>query len=194
MRKIRAHHYATFDTAAGICAIAWNENGISCFQLGTFNPREIEIWRERRVPEAVRTTPDSEVSRVIDEATRYFAGERIDFTNTRVDLTGQSEFFNQIYTALRLVPYGKTTTYGELAKSAGGGVERSREVGVAMATNPVPLIIPCHRVLAAGGQLSGFSAPGGTETKIRMLGLEGVTVKPAKAPESPSEAQTSFAF
>lgn len=180
-----AKHYTTFQTAAGVCSIAWNENGVAGFQLGTSNPDDIEIWRKRRVPNAVQTPPDADILRVIDGAVRYFDGEAVDFTTTAIDLRGQSEFFATIYTALRKVPYGKTTTYGELARSVGAGVERSREVGVAMATNPIPLIVPCHRVLAAGGRLSGFSAPGGTEAKAWMLALEGVTTQ---------SAQTSFEF
>ena len=184
MRTLSAKYYTTFNTAAGICSIAWSEAGISCFQLGTSNPNDIEIWRTRRVPKAAQTSPDADILRVIDNAIRYFDGEAVDFSETLVDLTGQSEFFTKIYTALRQIPYGQTTTYGALAKSVGAGLEKSREVGVAMATNPIPLIIPCHRVLAANGKLGGFSAPGGTESKTRMLGLEGVTVTP----------QTHFAF
>jgi methylated-DNA-[protein]-cysteine S-methyltransferase len=173
MKTLPAKYYTTFKTAAGICSIAWSDDGISAFQLSTSEPGDIDIWHKRRVPNAVQIAPGAEVSRVIDNAIRYFDGEPIDFANTVVDLRGQSEFFTQIYTALRQVPYGKTTTYGELARSAGAELERSREVGVAMATNPMPLIIPCHRVLAAGGRLSGFSAPGGTEAKAWMLRLEG---------------------
>jgi methylated-DNA-[protein]-cysteine S-methyltransferase len=194
MRTLLAKHYATFTTAAGICAIAWNGDGISSFQLGTSKPEDIEIWRKRRVPNAVQTSPDADILRVIDGAIRYFDGEAIDFTSAAVDLRGQPEFFVEIYAALRRVPYGKTTTYGELAKSVGAGRERSREVGVAMATNPAPLIVPCHRVLAAGGRLGGFSAPGGTEAKLRMLRLEGVSVESAKKSSILPVTQTSFVF
>src|SRR6202000_3067654 len=192
MRNIRAAHYTTFETAAGTCAVAWNENGISCFQLGTSRPDDIHTWHKRRVPDAVETTPDGEIAEAIAGAVRYFSGEPTDFTRTRVDLGGQTEFFKEIYTPLRRVPYGTTTTYGELAKSVGAGIERSREVGVAMATNPVPLIVPCHRVLAAGRRLSGFSAPGGAEAKAWMLRLEGVTVEQAKKPRVSPETQTRF--
>ena len=83
--------------------------------------------------------------------------------------------------ALRRVGWGRTTTYGALAKEVGAGREAARDVGEAMAKNPAPLIIPCHRVLAAGGKIGGFSAPGGSRTKVRMLELEGVRVGP---PES----------
>jgi methylated-DNA-[protein]-cysteine S-methyltransferase len=92
---------------------------------------------------------------------------------------------------LRRVPgarLSRTTTYGALAKEIGAGPEAARDVGTAMAKNPVPLIIPCHRVLAAGGQVGGFSAPGGSARKSRMLELEGVRMAP------PEPAQRSFGF
>jgi methylated-DNA-[protein]-cysteine S-methyltransferase len=194
MKMFFAKNYTTFTTVAGVCAIAWNGDGISCFQLPTFRLDDIETWRSRRVPNAMQVSPDASVLRVIDNAKRYFDGEVVDFASTPVDLRGQPEFFVRIYAALRQVPHGKTTTYGELAKCVGAGLERSREVGVAMATNPVPLIVPCHRVLAAGGQLSGFSAPGGREAKARMLGLEGVVIESVKPSGAPPVTQTCFAF
>jgi methylated-DNA-[protein]-cysteine S-methyltransferase len=112
----------------------------------------------------------------------------MDFSGVRVDLAGQDAFFTQIYDALRRVGWGRTTTYGALAKEIGAGREAARDVGEAMARNPAPLIIPCHRVLAAGGKIGGFSAPGGSKTKARMLELEGVRVGP------PEAAQQAFSF
>ena len=125
---------------------------------------------------------------MIEAAKRYFAGEAMDFSDVRVDLAGEDAFFAQIYDALRRVGWGRTTTYGALAKEVGAGREAARDVGEAMARNPAPLIIPCHRVLAAGGKIGGFSAPGGSKTKARMLELEGVRVGP------PEAAQQSFGF
>jgi O-6-methylguanine DNA methyltransferase len=92
------------------------------------------------------------------------------------------------YQTARQVGWGRTTTYGALAKELGAGPEAARDVGQAMARNPVALIIPCHRVLAAGGKIGGFSAPGGSGAKIRMLALEGVRAEP------PRPTQRSFAF
>ena len=100
----------------------------------------------------------------------------------------QDPLFQRIYAAARLVGWGRTTTYGALAKELGAGPEAARDVGQAMANNPVALIIPCHRVLAAGGKVGGFSAPGGSAAKIRMLALEGVHVEPAPP------VQQSFGF
>ena len=96
------------------------------------------------------------------------------------------QIFPGSYAAARQVGWGRTTTYGALAKELGAGPEAARDVGQAMANNPVALIIPCHRVLAAGGKVGGFSAPGGTATKIRMLALEGVHVAPPRRRSNPS--------
>jgi len=180
--------YAIFETAGGFCGIGWNGVGITRFQLPTRTSEAAEHLMLRRAPDAVPATPPAEVARTIDAAKRYFAGEAIDFSDVALDLDGQDEFFKQIYARARQVGYGRTTTYGALAKALGAGPEAARDVGQAMAKNPVPLIIPCHRVLAAGGKLGGFSAPGGSTAKTRMLELEGVSLAP------PPPAQQSFGF
>src|SRR5262249_28626220 len=103
---------------------------------------------------------------------------KVDLSNVTLDLSGQQPFYKRIYEAARRVEWGHTTTYGTLAKELTGGPEAARDVGQAMAKNPVALIIPCHRVLAANGKLGGFSAPGGLEAKTRMLALEGIGLEP----------------
>jgi methylated-DNA-[protein]-cysteine S-methyltransferase len=181
-------HYQVFETAGGFCAIAWNGAGITRFQLPTRSAEATERNMRRRVPGAVPGRPPSSVADVIKAAQRYFAGEQIDFSDVVLDLDGQDDFFRRIYDALRQIGWGRTTTYGTLAKQLGAGPQAAQDVGQAMAQNPVPLIIPCHRVLAAGGKVGGFSAPGGSTTKIRMLELEGVRVGP------PEPAQRSLAL
>jgi methylated-DNA-[protein]-cysteine S-methyltransferase len=167
------HHYCAFETAAGFCAIAWSDAGITRFHLPTSSAAAAERGLLRRLEAAERGTAPAEVSAVIESAKRYFAGEQVEFANVQLDLRGQDEFFSRIYAAARRVGWGATTTYGTLAKELSAGPEGARDVGQAMAKNPVPLIIPCHRVLAAGGKLGGFSAPGGSATKQRMLEMEG---------------------
>ncbi len=123
--------------------------------------------------------PPPHIAQAVEAAKRYFAGEQIDFSDMTLDLTGQDDFYREIYAAARRVGYGETTTYGTLAKAIGRtDWEAAREVGQAMAKNPVALFIPCHRVLAASGKIGGFSAPGGAETKAKMLELEGVHLGP----------------
>jgi methylated-DNA-[protein]-cysteine S-methyltransferase len=182
------HHYRVFETAGGFCGIAWNRVGITRFQLPTRSAAATERLLQRRVPGAAPGDPPRAVAEAIAAATRYFAGETVDFSGIALDLGGQAPLFERIYGALRRVGWGHTTTYGALAKELGQGPEVARDVGEAMARNPVPLIIPCHRVLAAGGKLGGFSAPGGAATKRRMLELEGVSVDP------PPPAQQAFGF
>jgi methylated-DNA-[protein]-cysteine S-methyltransferase len=169
--------YTVFATALGNCAIAWRDTGITGFMLPGGGA---ERGMRRKRPEAAPGTPPEAVAEVIAAALRYFAGERVDFSGVGLDLAGQEPFRLQVYDAARRVGWGETTTYGTLAKAVGGGPETARDVGQAMAGNPVPLIIPCHRVLAAGGRLGGFSAPGGAVAKERMLALEGVQAGPAQ--------------
>ena len=183
-----ARRYHVFETALGFCAIAWSNAGVARFQLPVKSAEAAERLFRRRVFDAEPGAPSEEVAAVAAAAKRYFDGEKTDFSRVRLDLAGEDAFFTRIYAALRQVGWGHTTTYGALAKEVGAGREAARNVGEAMAGNPAPLIIPCHRVLAAGGKIGGFSAPGGSTTKIRMLELEGVCVGPREA------AQQSFSF
>lgn len=182
------HRYTIFETQGGFCGIAWNDVGITRFQLPTADEAATERLFLRRLPKAERGTPPPHIEDAIAATKRYFAGERVDFSHLILDLRDQDEFFRRIYSAARNVGWGHTTTYGTLAKELGAGPEAARDVGQAMAKNPVALIIPCHRVLAAGGKLGGFSAPGGGMSKTRMLELEGVRLGP------PEPAQQSLGF
>lgn len=166
-------HYHLFETKLGICGIAWSDDGIVRFRL----PDADRARAEKQFVTAKPEMPPPRIAAVVAQAERYFAGERIDFTSIVLDLSGVDPSRRSIYDALRQVGFGATVTYGELAKRAGvNAPQAAQDVGVAMARNPVPLIIPCHRVLAAGGKLGGFSAPGRTETKEKMLALEGVYI------------------
>ena len=168
------NHYHLFDTKLGTAGIAWSDEGITRFRL----PDADRAAAERDLKtKGTPAAPPPAIAAVIEEAQRYFAGARIDFTAIPLDLKQVDPFRRAIYQALRKVGFGETVTYGELARRVGATEPTAaRDVGVAMARNPVPLIIPCHRVLAAGGKLGGFSAPGRTEAKQRMLALEGVYI------------------
>ena len=183
-----SNNYFIFATANGFCGIAWSNVGITRFQLPTKSMEATERILLRRVPGASHGTPTPEVLEAVAAVQRYFNGEVTDFSAVKLDLADQDAFFKQIYAAARRVGWGQTTTYGALAKELGAAPEAARDVGQAMARNPVPLIIPCHRVLAAGGKLGGFSAPGGSAAKIRMLELEGIHVEPLRP------LQRSFEF
>ena len=177
-----------FETAAGFCALAWSDAGVMRFVLPTASAAAAEKRLRRRAPGAEPGAPPPKIGEAIAAAQRYFAGEPADFSAVPLDLSDTDPLFARIYDALRRVGWGRTTTYGGLAAALGETREVARDVGVAMAKNPMPLLIPCHRVLAAGGKLGGFSAPGGAATKARMLRLEGVDV----APEQPAQGSLAF--
>ena len=172
----------------GFCAIAWSEAGVTRFILPATTAAAAERSLGRRAPDAEPGCPPPAVAEAIALSTRYFSGEAAEFSVVPLDLRGQNPFFAQVYEALRRIGWGQTTTYGGLAAAVGAPREAARDVGEAMAKNPMPLLIPCHRVLAAGGKLGGFSAPGGAATKARMLRLEGVGLDP------PEPDQRSFAL
>jgi methylated-DNA-[protein]-cysteine S-methyltransferase len=183
-----AQQYRVFETAMGFCGIAWNAAAITCFRLPTVSAEAAERLILRRIPDTRPGEPYPQVQEAIALARRYFDGEGVEFSRYEIDLGEQETFFRDVYALVRDIPWGETTTYGAVAKALGAGPEAARDVGQAMAQNPVPLIIPCHRVLAAGGKIGGFSAPGGSATKARMLELEGVHLQP------PAPAQQSFGF
>jgi methylated-DNA-[protein]-cysteine S-methyltransferase len=165
--------YTLFDTTIGVCALAWNAQGLTHAQLPEASRAATEA-RVRRRCGGTAAEPPPAIAALITDLRRYFAGEAVDFSAVAVDLSHLGDFQQRLYQSLRSVAWGHTTTYGELARTL--GCPDARDVGQAMGKNPVPVIIPCHRVLAAGGKMGGFSAPGGTVTKERLLALEGVHV------------------
>jgi methylated-DNA-[protein]-cysteine S-methyltransferase len=172
--RSKTHHHL-FDTAIGVCGVAWNARGLTAVQL----PEKDRAMTERRLAakaaSAGAAEPPQRMQALIADIQKYLAGERIDFSSVAVDLDGVDAFRRRLYQAMRGIGWGSTTTYGELARELGSGEwEAARDVGQAMGRNPVPIVIPCHRVLAADGKLGGFSAYGGGATKAKLLALEGV--------------------
>lgn len=117
------------------------------------------------------------VSTAIKKICRSLTGEQQSFSELPLDMKNLPKFHAKIYTALRQVPFGQVTTYGDLARAV-DSPNSARAVGQAMARNPFPIIVPCHRVLASGGGLGGFSAYGGSGLKERLLAAEGVRLCP----------------
>ena len=145
------HRYLIFGIADGFCGIAWDDAGITRFQLPAKSAEIAERMILRRTPGAEPGAPTAMVSEAVAAVKRYFEGKETDFSQLELNLDGQDEFFKRVYASARRVKWGQTTTYGALARELGGGPETARDVGQAMARNPIPLMIPCHRVLAAGG-------------------------------------------
>ena len=168
------HHYV-FETAISPCGVAWSERGLTAVQLPEKDAAATERRLAAKANSAVAGNPPPSVVTLIEDIRRYVAGEHVDFSAVVVDLAGVEPFRRSLYDVLRGIGFGSTTTYGALAQRLGlEGPEAARDVGTAMGKNPVPIVIPCHRVLAAGGKLGGFSAPGGGATKRKLLALEGV--------------------
>jgi methylated-DNA-[protein]-cysteine S-methyltransferase len=181
------NHYAVFETGIGWIGLAWNGKGLTRLQLPERDRAATERRLLWRLSGAVETAPTGEMAAVVDALRRYAAGEAVDFSGVPVDLSEIEPFRVAIYDAARQLGFGETTTYGELAARA-GHAGLARETGQALGSNPVAIIIPCHRILAAGGKIGGFSAPGGSAAKERLLAMEGVRVGP------PPPAQASFGF
>nr|WP_047307974.1 methylated-DNA--[protein]-cysteine S-methyltransferase [Rhodopseudomonas palustris] len=169
------HSHVLFDTAIGRCGIVWGARGIVAVQLP--QPTEAQTWARiaQRHPDSAEALPPADVQRAIDGIVALLEGTAIDFADVALDLDGTSAFQRRVYDIARSIPAGKTLTYGDIAKQL-GGVELSREVGQALGRNPCPIIVPCHRVLAAGDKPGGFSANGGVATKLKLLAIEGAAV------------------
>jgi methylated-DNA-[protein]-cysteine S-methyltransferase len=136
-----------FDTRLGTCAIRWTEAGLASVRL-----------------------PSARVA--IDGIVAVLDGAPLDLAFVDLDERGIDAFRRAVYAATRTIKPGSTVTYGEIARAI-GRPDAARDVGSALASNPFPIVVPCHRVVGAGGKLTGFSAPGGLATKRRMLELEG---------------------
>ena len=166
--------HTLFPTAFGTCGVAWNDTGLTGFQL----PEESDAVTEQRLAAKARSQPapvliPEWVQAVIARVQDHLAGKIQDFTTTKLDWTRVSDFQQAVYLHALDIKPGYKKSYGEIAKLMALGNEAARAVGVALATNPWPLIVPCHRVVSASDKMTGFSAPGGVRTKTRLLTLEG---------------------
>jgi O-6-methylguanine DNA methyltransferase len=174
--------YALFETPLGVCGIAWSESTNACappvvilFHLPEASPAATERRLARNSGVSRPSLPPPSIAEVIERVCQHLRGAVQDFRDINVDLRGMGPFERQVYGAAREIPAGQTRTYGELARALGQPTV-AQAVGDALARNPIPLIIPCHRVLAAGGRPGGFSAYGGPATKMRLLEIEGAAV------------------
>jgi methylated-DNA-[protein]-cysteine S-methyltransferase len=161
--------YALVDTAIGTFGIAWTDAGLARVALPGADRARTELWISRDPAEP--GFPDGALAGLPERIRRYAEGEKVDFTDVPLDLGGLPEFSRRAYAELLKVGYGETTTYGAIARTL-GDVALARAVGHAMGQNPIPLVIPCHRVLGSDGKPVGFSSPGGVVSKMKMLALE----------------------
>jgi methylated-DNA-[protein]-cysteine S-methyltransferase len=164
--------YALFETALGWAGIAWNPTGLVSVRLPASDRGKAEAAMRRRLPDAVEAEPPPTVAKAAAEIGELLSGGKPDFADAVLDLSRTPEFHARVYAVARAIPPGKTLTYGEVAERLGDKT-LARDVGQALGANPWPIVVPCHRVTAAGGKLGGFSAPGGAATKLKLLALEG---------------------
>jgi methylated-DNA-[protein]-cysteine S-methyltransferase len=164
--------FALLETPIGCCGIVWNGRGIAGVQLPETDERAIRSRILRRFPGVSEGVPPADVQRVVDDIAALLNGEPRDLGYAKIDTTALPDFHRRVYDVARTIPAGATLSYGKIAEQLGDRL-LARDVGEALGQNPFPIIVPCHRVLAAGGKMGGFSARGGVRTKLRLLSIEG---------------------
>jgi methylated-DNA-[protein]-cysteine S-methyltransferase len=168
---ITAPGLALFETPIGACGIAWGPRGVVGVQLPEGDAMRTRARLARRFPDGREAVPPEEIRRAQESMVALMRGEPRDLSDVVLDMEGLPDFHQRVYREARRIGPGRTVSYGELAARLGGR-PLARAVGQALGRNPFPIVVPCHRVLAAGGRMGGFSARGGVETKLQLLTLE----------------------
>ena len=163
--------YAFFDTDLGRCAVAWRGLGIVAVQLPDGGEGGGEGRLRRRFADAEPGDPPPEVRRAVEAMTALLAGQHRDLAHVPLDFSEVGGFERRVYDAARAIPPGEVRTYAQIAAEI-GDPGAAQAVGKALGRNPFPIVVPCHRVVAADGKAGGFSAPGGRSTKLRLLSVE----------------------
>ena len=174
-----AAFYTLFETSIGLCGLAWNGRGVIRFQLPEDDASMTRGRIAKHFPGIVEALPPSDIQGIIADVTALLRGEARDLSAVPLDMEGVPDFDRQVYGIARGIPPGRVMTYGEVATRL--GISNARAIGQALGRNPFAVIVPCHRVVAAGGKLGGFSANGGATTKRRLLAIED-----ARRDESPT--------
>jgi len=164
--------YALFDTPIGRCGIAWGDCGLAGVQLPEASDRATARRLCRDWPDAREAAPPREVRQAIEAIVALLCGRPTDLSSIALELERVPPFHRRVYAIAREIEAGRTMTYGEIAARL-GDAGAARAVGQALGANPWAIVVPCHRVLAAGGKPGGFSARGGVATKLRLLSIEG---------------------
>jgi methylated-DNA-[protein]-cysteine S-methyltransferase len=164
--------FTLFDTAIGRCGIAWGERGIAGVQLPESGEPATRARLVRRFPGAREAAPPGEARRALEGIAAVLRGEASELEAVLLDMEGVPPFDRQVYGIARTIRPGRTLSYGDVAARL-GALRAARDVGQALGRNPFPIIVPCHRVVAAHGKVGGFSARGGVATKVRLLAIEG---------------------
>lgn len=164
--------FCLFPTAIGSCAIAWSDRGVTSVWLPEQTDHQTRARVARRFPHIIESAPPPVVSHAIDGIVALLEGEARDLTDIPLDFDDAvPQFHRRVYDVTRTIKPGTTLSYGEIAERV-GEPDAARAVGQALGRNPIPIIVPCHRVLAANGKVGGFSARGGVRTKLRLISSE----------------------
>lgn len=185
-----ANGFALFDTAIGRCAIAWGGRGVAAVQLPEARDSTTRERVLQRAPDAREAPPPAAVQRAVDGIVALLHGRPTDLSHVQLDMARVPPFHRRVYETARSIPPGTTLTYGQIAARL-GAPGSARAVGQALGRNPFAIIVPCHRVIAAGGKVGGFSSNGGVTTKLRLLSIEGA--QPSGAPTL-SDGDGGFSF
>ena len=172
-----------FDTAIGTCAIAWGPDGLLAVRLPAVEGGDLAARMRKAVPGAVPGEPNATAAAVIAGIRDLLTGGKPDLLEVRLDMAATGPFDRAVYDIARAIPPGRTLTYGAVAKRLPPDLLGTmpahtvpRAVGQALGRNPWPIVVPCHRIMAAGGGTGGFSAPGGVDTKLALLRIEGAAL------------------
>jgi len=181
-------HYALVDTAVGSLGLTWRGSKISGLLLPDPSKTRLEAALRRRFPSATRGEPSGAVKKAIEKIQKALRGEAARLDQIQLDLEEVTDFRRRVYEAARNLDPGQTCSYGELARRM-GAPGAARAVGGALRENPIALLVPCHRILASQGAIGGFTAPGGIQTKLRLLELEGYRPRRREKPLRVDAAQ-----
>lgn len=167
-----APRLSIFPTELGWMALVESDSGVLRLVIGHENPQAAR--RACLGADQLKLREPARLSRLAQRLQAYAAGRTVDFSQVPIDWPATTDFRLRVLRETRKIGYGHTLSYLDLAARS-GSPRAARAVGNIMATNRIPLLIPCHRVVASGGRLGGFSAPGGVDLKRKLLALEGVT-------------------
>jgi methylated-DNA-[protein]-cysteine S-methyltransferase len=182
IQRMTQMHYALFDTVIGTAGIAWGEAGLIGVHLPERDAENNRRSFQRRFPGIAEAEIPDALMPTVEGIRALMRGEKVDLTKAPLDIGRVPAFNAKVYAIARAIPPGETMTYGEIATRLGDRL-LARDVGAAMGANPWPILVPCHRVTAAGGKPGGFSARGGVNTKLKLLAIEGAAVVQPPAPK-----------
>ena len=172
-RILRMHlpGFTLFDTPIGPCGLVWSQRALVGALLPEASAAATRARACRRFRQARELAPPADVQRTIERIRRVLGDQADNLLDIELDMSAVPPFHRRVYEIARRIRVGTTLTYGEIALRL-GEPQAARAVGQALGANPFPIIVPCHRVLGAAGQAGGFSAQGGTRTRLRLLEIE----------------------